>query len=476
MTTIEKSRPGAEIRARLSHPVIDGDGHVQEMAPVMPDFLKQVAGPEILEQFEKQFYSRRRAGSVRTTFWNQPSGPASIDRAMAMLPELRKTRHQDCGIDYAVIYTTLGLGLIGHGDDEFRRACCRALNLMNWELFSGVKAHMTPAAVIPMHTPEEAIAELEFCATELGYKTAMLAGYVRAPIPEIAAAAPEVARHALHLQSLTMDNPVDYDPVWQKCVDLKLSVAGHSGSRGLHDMRGSQTSYVFNHLGSFAAGAEYFCRSLYIGGVSRRFPTLKFAFLEGGVCWAADLFASTVEAWEKRNLESMMTYLDPKKLDIDLIVGLYEEYGHKDYLNPDKFRAYSSPPNSSVDEDVSKIDDWTAMEIEKITDLRDLFVPNFYFGCEADDRLNALAFDTKINPFESRLKAIFGSDIGHWDVLDATHVVPEAYGLVDDGLMTGENFRDFTFTNSVELHTGLNKDFFKGTVIENEAAKAAAAN
>ena len=39
--------------------------------------------------------------------------------------------------------------------------------------------------------------------------------------------------------------------------------------------------------------------------------------------------------------------------------------------------------------------------------------------------------------------------------------------------MTEKNFRDFVFTNPVTLYAGLNRDFFifKGTVVENAAAK-----
>ena len=55
-------------------------------------------------------------------------------------------------------------------------------------------------------------------------------------------------------------------------------------------------------------------------------------------------------------------------------------------------------------------------------DIRDLFVPNFYFGCEADDPINAMAFDTRKLPFGAKLNAIFSSDIGHWDVPDMTEV------------------------------------------------------
>ena len=103
-----------------------------------------------------------------------------------------------------------------------------------------------------------------------------------------------------------------------------------------------------------------------------------------------------------------------------------------------------------------------------------LFEDRLYFGCEADDRLNAIAFDTRLNHMGARLQATFGSDIGHWDVLDSLRVVNEAYELVEAGLMSGDDFRDFTFTNNVTLHAGVNPDFFKGTAIEAEAAQAMA--
>ena len=43
----------------------------------------------------------------------------------------------------------------------------------------------------------------------------------------------------------------------------------------------------------------------------------------------------------------------------------------------------------------------------------------FYFGCEADDRSNAWAFNTKANPFGARLNA----DIGHFDVPDMMDLI-----------------------------------------------------
>ena len=48
---------------------------------------------------------------------------------------------------------------------------------------------------------------------------------------------------------------------------------------------------------------------------------------------------------------------------------------------------------------------------------------------------------------------------------------PEAYELVEDGLITTEDFRDFTFANAVRLWGTQNPNFFEGTAV----AKAAAA-
>ena len=101
-------------------------------------------------------------------------------------------------------------------------------------------------------------------------------------------------------------------------------------------------------------------------------------------------------------------------------------------------------------------------------------MPNFYFGCEADDPLNATAFQTRMNPFGARLGAIFSSDIGHWDVPDMSHVLAEAYELVEKDILTERDFEDFVFTNPAALWTGMNPDFFNGTVVE-DAIKTQAA-
>jgi hypothetical protein len=109
--------------------------------------------------------------------------------------------------------------------------------------------------------------------------------------------------------------------------------------------------------------------------------------------------------------------------------------------------------------------------VERPEDIRDRFVPNFSFGCEADDPMTSTAFDTTRNPHGARLRAVLGSDIGHWDVPDMRQVLAEAYEAVERGWLTETDFRDFTFTNPVRLYTDTNPNFFAGTVVE-QAARA----
>ncbi len=73
-------------------------------------------------------------------------------------------------------------------------------------------------------------------------------------------------------------------------------------------------------------------------------------------------------------------------------------------------------------------------------------------------------------PFGARINAIFSSDIGHFDVPDMLSPVPEAYELVEDGLITPSDFCDFTFANAVRLRGTQNKHFFEGTRVAKQAA------
>jgi len=169
MTRSKNTPPnGAAIRNALGHPVIDSDAHVVECEFALVDTLKEVAGAKIAGRFDEalrtyamqRWYhadepTRRQQRVGRPSFWHIPAN--TLDRATAMLPGLMRKRLDEFGIDFAVVYTTLGLSFIHMADDEMRRALCRAINKLNADTFREHRTRLTPAALIPRRTPQEAI-------------------------------------------------------------------------------------------------------------------------------------------------------------------------------------------------------------------------------------------------------------------------------------------------------------------------------
>jgi hypothetical protein len=88
---------------------------------------------------------------------------------------------------------------------------------------------------------------------------------------------------------------------------------------------------------------------------------------------------------------------------------------------------------------------------------------------------NATAFNTKANSLGQKIKAVYSSDIGHWDVPDMTEVTEEAGEPVEHGVISEDDFRDFVFTNPTTLWTGMNLNFFKGTIVEQSVKNLMAA-
>jgi hypothetical protein len=160
---------------------------------------------------------------------------------------------------------------------------------------------------------------------------------------------------------------------------------------------------------------------------------------------------------------------DPARLDQQLMARLFHEYGgyrHAIERMPIEERSqllWGSREDSAAN------DEWARCGIEKVTDIRDLFVPKFYFGCEGDDRMTAIAFDRQKNAFGARLNAIYSSDLGHWDLPDMRDAAAEAWELEEHGLITENDFRDFVFANPVRAKAEVNPGFFKGTVVEDAA-------
>ena len=468
-----------QIRARLTHPVIDADGHWLEYGPVVSEQLRKIGGEaaatgflsigrQVREALTMSVADRQHRRISQEAFWSSPARNTR-DRATAMLPRLLYERLEELGIDFAVLYPTTGLRVPRIAEDKVRRATCRAFNILTAEYFRDFADRITPAACIPMHTPDEAIEELEYCTRELGLKVAMFGSLAARPVPSVGSVDAEAARFAVWYDTLGLDSAYDYDPVWAKCVELGVAPSFHTGFRR-QGLRLSPTNFTYNHIGHFAAASHAVCKAIFLGGVTRRFPSLRFAFLEGGVGWACMLYADLIGHWEKRN-GTALAHTDPRALDRALLMQLVRKYGSDETAEALRERdGWPDPDSYKATGGLAELDDYALCRIDTKEDLRELFVPPFYFGCEADDRVNAWAFDRRVNPFGARLNAIFGSDIGHFDVPDMMDVLPEAYELVEDELITTGDFRDFTFANAVRLWGEGNPRFFEGTAVEKAAA------
>jgi predicted TIM-barrel fold metal-dependent hydrolase len=494
-----KRSPSAALRDQLDYPVVDTDVHTVEYAPLLEEYIEKAGGTASVDQYRKavargfgylgnawygqSWEERRGARSTRPPWWALPASN-TLDLATASLPALLHERLQEAGTDFAVLYPNVSTFAPHIGDDALRRVVVRAVNTYNADVYRDYADRLTPVAAIPLHTPQEGIEELEFAVKELGLKAALIPGYVNRPIQALAdkyprAEHPELAANLSWVDTFGIDSEHDYDPFWAKAVELGTVLTTHSAGMGWTARR-SVSNYMYNHIGHFADASHALAKSLFFGGVTRRFPQLRVGLLEGGAAWGAALYADLVGHWEKRNGAAIHHY-NPANIDGELLLKLFSQYGGKLTRGgalPDVgvlAGGALGQANNSRPQDPGRLDDFAAAGIERAEDIPGLFVPNFYFGAEADDPTVAHAFNRKANPFGAQLNAFWASDSGHWDVPDLTRVLADTWALVERGALTEENFRDLVSTHPVNFYSGANPDFFNGTAVGGPAETRKAA-
>jgi predicted TIM-barrel fold metal-dependent hydrolase len=472
----------AKVREQLTHPIIDADGHFVEIGPILDDHLlahlEEVGGKSLRDKYlaspSRPFNTAnvlagrddpivRQEWRAAPSWWGWQT-KNTLDRATSHLPKLIYNRLDEMGIDFMLMYPSTSLGLIDT-PGEMGAAMARGANKYLASLFEPYQDRIAVGAIIPMDTPQLAIAELEYAVKELGAKTAVIAGYACRPLGDKPSNGPQPMR----ADHFGIDSDYDYDPFWKKCVELGIAPVSHSSHMHLRVSR-STSNYVYNHIGCLGTSHESLCKSVFMSGVTRRFPNLRMGFLEGGVSWACQLYADLIGHWSKRNAEAILE-LDPDRLDVLKTMDFIKQYGDAEMVKQlGRLKEFFSAPAARPRE----LDDFSQALIKQAEDIRDLFVPHFYFGCEADDPLVAWAFADKVNPFGARLRAMIGSDISHWDVVDMTEPVKESWEMVEIGQITANDYRDFAFINPIRLHAGMNPKFFEGTVVEQAVTKEVA--
>src|SRR5256712_8459326 len=216
-----------KLRNRLTHPIVDADGHWLEYNPVMREEFRRIGGDAAVEalaiasdripsSLRMSLAERRRRRVGQEAVWASPSENVP-DRATALLPRLMYERLDDLGIDFSVVYPTAGLSYHRMQDTRLRRAICRAYNVFTADQFRDLSDRIIPAAIIPMYTPDEAIEEIEFAERQLGSKVIMIGGLIRRPVPALGGVRPAAARLVERYNAVCLDTAHDHDPAREHC-------------------------------------------------------------------------------------------------------------------------------------------------------------------------------------------------------------------------------------------------------------------
>lgn len=476
-----RAQPSAEeVRRALGHPVVDADGHFVELMPLVDDeiltYLEESAGRRAAEDYRARalasldtvrFQADRQDPEVvgswqaMPSWWGNPVDDPR-ERATAHLPALLYERLDELGIDLMLTYPSWALGFLMGRDTSLRGPVCRAFNRYTARLFAPYRDRLLPAALIPMDHPAEAAAEIEHAVGELGHRLVVLSGHAVRVLGEADGAQ---GPRPLRLDVFGIDSDADYDPVWEACTRWRVAPVFHSSLQAHHVAR-SVSNYVFNHVGGIAHAHEALCKALFLGGVYRRFPALRFGYLEGGVMWGASLLADLVGHWEKRGAHAIEA-LDPGRLDVDTVMALVRRYGSDDMVaNEARIAEFLRRRPGRPRE----LDEFAAAEVGSPDDIVGPIAERSFFGCEADDPLVPLSFGLRMAGDRVTLRPMFGSDVSHWDAPVMNEVLPEAYEMLEDGEVTPEQFESFVLSNVVRLHGGVNPEFFGGTACEAAAA------
>jgi uncharacterized protein len=197
-------------------------------------------------------------------------------------PEMYKLAMERTGIDYMVVYPSVGLlsVTVPKLAADTAAAYRRAYN--NWlhDFCSATGGRVFGAASVDLRDAEEAAREARRCVKEFGFKAVHIN-----PCP--------VGEHRLYDEF--------YEPLWNALEDLDVPLAVHTGTGTAADemlyyylprLRTAQTTVAFT-IGNILA-----CTALIMGGVLERHPKLRVVHLESGAGWAAfwlDRLAASVQ-------------------------------------------------------------------------------------------------------------------------------------------------------------------------------------
>ncbi len=219
---------------------------------------------------ENPFRSRSGANEGRCA---RPGGPfqraTPTDLATAILPRLMYERLEEMGLDFSVVYPTIGLITMEFGDDEVRRAVVPRAQ-------SDEGGHLRG----PGKADDAGRGDPDAYAGGGDRRARILVRQTRAQgrdDGELREAADPLRRQASFPRP--PNTPTGWTPsgstantttirCGRNASELGIAPTFHSVGYGWGARR-SISNYVYNHIGNFAASAEAVCKSLLAGRSAR---------------------------------------------------------------------------------------------------------------------------------------------------------------------------------------------------------------
>ena len=323
-----------------------------------------------------------------------------------------------------------------------------------------------------MKTPDEAIEELEYAVQQLGFKAVLIASFVRRPVASVERSAARSPLQATWVDSFGLDSLYDYDPFWARCLELGVSPAAHSGAVGWDGHR-SPSNYMFNHLGLLRDARR---DALPFALPRRRHESIPEASPRaprGRRLVGRPPLRTTSSATGRSAIPSRSSTTTPPSFDRELWNELFAARRRAAASSP-RDPTSTSSPSASHDRARRTVDEFAACGLATDDD-----IPSASSRTSSSAARPTIRCPPRLRhalaPGGEPLRAIFGSDVGHWDVPDMRDVLHEAYELVEEGRLDAKQFRDFTFENAARFYTDTNPGFFEGTAIAEPARSWVAA-
>ena len=242
--------------------------------PAFADTPERARAMEV--RYRSQKFAERMADKERD--WGEVSelGAGTTPESMLAAMEVE-------GIDVAVAFRTFAAHLLAFDDLDpaLGAAVCRAYNRWIADFCSLDPSRLKAGALVPLHDPAVAAAEARVAVEELGAVTIVLPSH-------------PVAGRTLYDPAL--------DPFWTTAADLDVAVSFH-GIQAAYNEGALATRYNDNLVIGHAVGQPVELMTavaeIVAGGVASRFPSVRFAFLEGNCGWLPWWLFALDERWKE---------------------------------------------------------------------------------------------------------------------------------------------------------------------------------